>query len=82
MASPTAWNEREAERLRAYHSTEKVGGVSLNDFWELNEYEELRTAQGWPTPDHLRRTADALDELTPARYGDVLRWFADKCDET
>ena len=44
------------------------------------KYDELRKARGWPTPINMRRVADALDSLTPARHGDVLRWFADLCD--
>lgn len=28
----------------------------------------------------MRRVADALDAITPARYGDVLRGVADLCD--
>ena len=48
---------------------------------ERTALEELRHERGWPTPNHMRTAADALDVLTPARYGDVLRWFADKCDE-
>jgi len=44
------------------------------------DWESRRMELGWPTPAHMRRTADALDVLTPARYGDVLRWVADACD--
>jgi len=44
------------------------------------DYEQFRMDRGWPTPNHMRRTADALDVFTPAKYGDVLRWFADLCD--
>lgn len=48
---------------------------------ERLDWERLRREKGWPTPHHMRRTADALDQLTrPARYGDVLRWVADLCD--
>lgn len=46
------------------------------------DYEQMRRDRGWPTPNHMRRAADALDIFTPARYGDVLRWFADLCDAT
>ena len=35
---------------------------------------------GWPTPNHCRRVAEALDEITPARYGDILRAYADAED--
>lgn len=35
---------------------------------------------GWPTPNACRRTADALDAITPARYGDILRAYADAED--
>lgn len=35
---------------------------------------------GWPTPDHCRRTADGLDAIGPARYGDILRTYADAED--
>lgn len=45
------------------------------------DYDAMRVAREWPTPNHMRQVADALDTLTPARYGDVLRWFADRCDE-
>lgn len=34
----------------------------------------------WPTPNHCRRIADALDALSPARYGDILRAYADAED--
>jgi hypothetical protein len=44
--------------------------------------ETLRRERQWPTPNHMRRAADAIDALTPARYGDILRWLADCCDET
>jgi hypothetical protein len=42
--------------------------------------EALRMQKSWPTPNHMRRVADALDLLTPAKYGDVLRHVADACD--
>jgi hypothetical protein len=48
---------------------------------ERLDLDALRIALEWPTPNHMRRTADALDSLTPAKYGDILRWFADRCDE-
>lgn len=45
----------------------------------------FRVGEGWPTPNHCRRVADALDAITPARYGDILRAYADaedaRCDE-
>ena len=44
------------------------------------DWEELRKTNGWPTPMHMRRAAEALDNFTPAKYGDVLRWVADACD--
>ena len=49
------------------------------DGWTLvpSDWEEFRKANGWPTPNHMRRVADALDVLTPAKYGDILRWVAD-----
>ena len=47
---------------------------------EPKDWEEHRKANGWPTPISMRRTADALDVFTPAKYGDVLRWVADACD--
>ena len=47
---------------------------------ERADYEQMRMDRGWPTPNHMRSAADALDTFTPARYGDVLRWFADLCD--
>ena len=43
-------------------------------------WEEYRRTRGWPTPNHMRRIANALDAFTPARYGEVLRWVADACD--
>lgn len=42
--------------------------------------EEMRKRRGWPTPNRMRAAADGLDNLTPARYGEVLRWVADQCD--
>lgn len=45
-----------------------------------NAFETLREDRGWPTPNHMRTTADSLDGLTVARYGDILRWVADLCD--
>ncbi len=46
----------------------------------IADFEAFRVDRGWPTPNHMRRTADALDVFTPAKYGGVLRWFADLCD--
>ena len=48
---------------------------------ERPDYEQMRRDRGWPTPNHMRRIADAIDQFTPAKYGDVLRWVADLCDE-
>ena len=45
------------------------------------DFDAMRVARGWPTPNHMREAADALDILVIARYGDVLRWVADRCDE-
>ena len=45
------------------------------------DFDAIRVAREWPTPNHIRHAADALDIFTPAKYGDVLRWFADRCDE-
>lgn len=42
--------------------------------------EQMRIRLRWPTPNHMRRVADALDIMTPAKYGDVLRWVADMVD--
>ena len=47
---------------------------------EALDWEEYRRTRGWPTPNHMRRVAGALDTLTPAKYGEVLRWVADACD--
>ena len=47
---------------------------------EALDYEGMRNQLSWPTPNNMRQTADALDALTAARYGDVLRWVADACD--
>jgi hypothetical protein len=44
------------------------------------DFDVMRLKRGWPTPNHMRRAAEALDIFTPARFGDVLRWFADECD--
>ena len=57
----------------------------MNDLREQSmtafvDYENLRILHNWPTPNHMRRAADALDIFTPARYGDILRWAADLCD--
>ena len=48
---------------------------------EPNVFETMRMERRWPTPDNMRHAADALDILTFAKYGAVLRWFADLCDE-
>ena len=48
---------------------------------ERIDFDAMRVAREWPTPNHMRKAADALDLLTPAKYGEVLRWFADRCDE-
>jgi hypothetical protein len=45
-----------------------------------NPYEDMRVQRGWPTPNHMRHAADALDQLVIPKYGDVLRWVADLCD--
>jgi hypothetical protein len=34
----------------------------------------------WPTPNHCRSAADALDALSYAKYGDILRAYADAED--
>lgn len=46
----------------------------------VGDWEAFRKDHGWPTPNHMRSTADALDSLTHAKYGDILRWVADACD--
>jgi len=53
----------------------------LDENDERTDFDAMRVVRGWPTPNHMRRTADALDNLTFAKYGDILRWFADRCDE-
>ena len=40
----------------------------------------IEVADGWPTPNHMRSAAAALDTLSPARYGDILRAVADAED--
>ena len=40
---------------------------------EALDYDQMRRDRGWPTPNHMRRIAGALDEITPAKYSDVLR---------
>ena len=65
------------------------GGVR-GDLYPLNaspaasgdvlDWEAMRIERGWPTPNGMRRAAEALDHLTPAKYGDILRWIADACD--
>lgn len=45
-------------------------------------FEQLRIDNKWPTPNHMRKTADALDILTFASYGKILRWMADECDKS
>ena len=42
--------------------------------------EALRIREGWPTPISMRRAADALDVLVIPRFGAILRWVADLCD--
>ena len=56
------------------------GGVPMTGE-RPTDHEAMRKARGWPTPNHMRRAADALDVLTTPRYGDVLRWVADLCDD-
>lgn len=34
----------------------------------------------WPTPNNCRRTAAALGEITPAKYGQILDAYADAED--
>lgn len=36
----------------------------------------FEVGEQWPTPNSCLRTADALDAITPARYGDILRAYA------
>lgn len=45
-----------------------------------NNWEAFRMDQRWPTPNHMRSAADALDRLAIPKYGDILRWVADACD--
>ena len=50
---------------------------------EVNtDYEAMRIKNGWPTPSSIRHTANALDMIAIPRYGDILRWVADLCDES
>ena len=44
-------------------------------------WDKLWFESEWPTPMHMRMAAEALDILTPAKYGDVLRHVADLIDE-
>ena len=44
------------------------------------DVEALRIREGWPTPISMRRAADALDVLVIPRFGAILRWVADLCD--
>lgn len=48
----------------------------------MTDHEAMRKRLGWPTPNAMRTAARALDLLAFARYGDVLRWVADLCDES
>lgn len=36
----------------------------------------FEVSDDWPTPNNCLRIADALDAITPARYGDILRAYA------
>jgi hypothetical protein len=36
----------------------------------------FEVGEDWPTPNNCLRIADALDAITPARYGDILRAYA------
>lgn len=47
----------------------------------VNEWERRRCDLNWPTPNAMRSAAEALDRLSPAKYGDILRFVADLCDE-
>ena len=40
----------------------------------------FKVCKGWPTPNNCRKVAGALDALGPARYGDILRAYADAED--
>ena len=48
----------------------------------VRDEREVRFEVGkdWPTPNNCRRTAALMDELNPARYGDILRAYADAED--
>lgn len=48
---------------------------------ESIEWETFRSSQGWPTPNSMRKAADALDTLSPPKYGAILRFVADLCDK-
>ena len=50
-------------------------GASSEESWE-----ERRMRLRWPTPNHMRRTAGALNIISVARYGDILSHVADLCD--
>lgn len=45
------------------------------------DVDELRKQRGWPTPNAMRQCADGLDKIAYPRYGDILRWVADLCDD-
>jgi hypothetical protein len=36
----------------------------------------FEVGNNWPTPNNCLRIADALDALTPAKFGDILRAYA------
>lgn len=55
--------------------------VELVNPESINEWEQRRRELNWPTPNAMRSAAEAVDHLSPAKYGDILRFVADLCDE-
>lgn len=45
-----------------------------------NMLARIAVQNGWPTPNNCRRIAASLDMMMPARYGDILRAYADAED--
>jgi hypothetical protein len=54
--------------------------AALPDQPDALDFDAMRVAREWPTPMAMRDAADGLDHLAIPKYGDILRWVADRCD--
>jgi hypothetical protein len=71
------WHPNHDEGSRLYEVVESIVAARVEAaLVEREEVVSFPVGKGWPTPNNCLRVADALDAMTPARYGDILRAYA------